>query len=168
MCSGKMFKLIFKYTFTGLFVSHFVMLCMLITKFAYEVRPLPLAAWTCWDPSRVKGSALVLQCRELSVTGLCGACVWCLWQDLPFFLPLPVLTYFAMDVMSKWFGRLESHVPLYMAVTKDMKYWTVSPRPPTLKCHRPAHAWVCLVCLCVSAPWTCACDSEWRVVGPGA
>jgi hypothetical protein len=59
--------------------------------------------------------------------------VWCLWQDLPFFLPLPVLTYFAMDVMSKWFGRLESHVPLYMAVTKDMKYWTVSPRPPSTR-----------------------------------
>lgn len=35
-----MFKLIFRYTFTGLFVSHFAMLCMLITKFAYEVRGL--------------------------------------------------------------------------------------------------------------------------------
>lgn len=98
-------------------------------------------------------------------------CVAWWWQDLPFFLPLPVLTYFAMDVMRKWFGRLESHVPLYMAVTKDMKYWTVShPTPPQHGGPTP-QACSCvgvLGVLGVSAPWACACDSEWRVVGPGA
>ena len=77
-----MFKLILRYTFTGLFASQFVMFCMLITKFAYE--------------------------------------------DMPFFLPLPVITFFAMDLMVKWYGRLENHVPLSLAVTQDMRFWRVS------------------------------------------
>ena len=55
---GKMFKLILRYTFVGLFVAQFVMFVMLVTKLAYE--------------------------------------------DMPFFLPLPIVTYFAKDLISKW------------------------------------------------------------------
>lgn len=56
--TGKMFKLILRYTFVGLFVAQFVMFVMLVTKLAYE--------------------------------------------DMPFFLPLPIVTYFAKDLISKW------------------------------------------------------------------
>jgi hypothetical protein len=56
--TGKMFKLILRYTFVGLFVAQFVMFVMLVTKLAYE--------------------------------------------DMPFFLPLPIVTYFAKDLLSKW------------------------------------------------------------------
>lgn len=76
---GKMFKLILRYTFTGLFVTQFVVFVMLVTKFAYE--------------------------------------------DIPFFLPLPIATYFAKDLIIKWYGRLENHVPLSLAVAKDVRFW---------------------------------------------
>lgn len=76
---GKMFKLILRYTFTGLFVAQFVMFVMLVTKLAYE--------------------------------------------DIPFFLPLPIATYFAKDLIIKWYGRLENHVPLSLAVAKDVRFW---------------------------------------------
>jgi hypothetical protein len=59
-----MFKLIFKYTFTGLFVSHFVMLCMLITKFAYEVRPLPWLPGLAGTPLASRG--LPWSCNAVS------------------------------------------------------------------------------------------------------
>eukprot|EP00624_Nannochloropsis_granulata_P001554 evm.model.NODE_17682_length_3311_cov_23.115374.1 len=74
-----MFKLILRYTFTGLFVTQFVVFVMLVTKFAYE--------------------------------------------DIPFFLPLPIATYFAKDLIIKWYGRLENHVPLSLAVAKDVRFW---------------------------------------------
>jgi hypothetical protein len=52
---------------------------------------------------------------------------WCVFsqQDLWCFLPLPLATYFAMDVVTKWYGRLEQHVPLNLAVSKDMRFWQV-------------------------------------------
>ena len=47
------------------------------------------------------------------------------FEDLPFFLPLPIVTYFAKDLIVKWYGRLENHVPLSLAVAKDMRFWRV-------------------------------------------
>ncbi len=111
---GKMFKLILRYTFTGLFVAQFVMFVMLVTKLAYE--------------------------------------------DIPFFLPLPIATYFAKDLIIKWYGRLENHVPLSLAVAKDVRFWRGPGKVPSSRSgeildlakdtfHHPA----------VRAPW---CESS--------
>eukprot|EP00952_Eustigmatos_sp_NYUAD-ZCMA_P009197 38013-Eustigmatos_ZCMA.PRE.1 len=28
-----------------------------------------------------------------------------------------------MDVVTKWYGRIETHVPLNLAVNKDLRFW---------------------------------------------
>jgi hypothetical protein len=42
-----------------------------------------------------------------------------MWQDILIWLPLPFISYLALDLLTKCYGRLEEHVPLNLAVAKD-------------------------------------------------
>ena len=59
------------------------------------------------------------------------------YEDIPFFLPLPIATYFAKDLIIKWYGRMDNHVPLSLAVAKDVRFWRVSRAPSIQPLHLP-------------------------------